>query len=71
MKLHTAAPSTFLVLLVGLTFAVLVFVAEYPVTSVIYALHAMFVVYLYVDVIRLEVHTQRNLQQKFIDSLDD
>ena len=71
VKLHTSAPSTFSVLLVGLTFAVLAFVVENPVTSTIYALFAMYVMYLYVDVIRLEVHIQRDLLQKFINSLDD
>ena len=71
VKLHTSAPSTFLVLLVGLTFAALAFEVEHPIASAINAGNAMFVMYLYVDVIRLEVHIQRNLQQKFINSLDD
>lgn len=71
LKIHTSHPSTLLPLLVGLTFAVLAFVVEHPIASAINVLLAMFVIYLYVDVIMLEVHTQRDLRQKFIDSLDD
>ena len=71
LKLHTSRPSSFLFLLAGLTFAALAFEVEQPIARVINALTAMFVLYLYVDVIRLKVHIQRDLRQKFIDSLDD
>ena len=71
VKLHTSRPSSFLILLAGLTFAALVFEVEQPTARVINTLTAMFVLYLYVDMLMLEVHTQRDLRQKFIDSLDD
>lgn len=71
LKLHTSRPSSFLFLLAGLTFAALAFEVENPIARAINALPAMFVIYLYVDSIRLEVYIQRDLRQKFIDSLDD
>ena len=71
LKLHTSRPSSFLFLLAGLTFAALAFEVEHPIASAVNTLLAMFVIYLYVDSIRLKVHTQRDLQQKSIDSLDD
>ena len=71
LKLHTSRPSSFLFLLAGLTFAALAFEVEQPIARVINALLAMFVLYLYVDSLRLVVDTQRDLRQKFIDSLDD
>lgn len=71
LKLHTSRPSSFLILLAGLTFAALAFEVEHPIASAINALLAMFVIYLYVDVLMLEVHTQRDLRQKFINNLDD
>ena len=71
LKLHASRPSSFLFLLAGLAFAALAFEVEQPIARVINALTAMFVLYLYVDVIRLKVHIQRDLRQKFIDSLDD
>ena len=71
LKLHTSRPSSFLFLLAGLAFAALAFEVEQPIARVINALTAMFVLYLYVDSVRLQVHTQRDLRQKFIDSLDD
>lgn len=71
LKLHTSRPSTFLSLLAGLTFAALAFEVEHPIASAINALLAMFVLYLYIDVLMLKVHTQRDLRQKFIDSLDN
>ena len=70
-KLHISHPSSFLILLAGLTFAVLAFEVEHPIESTINTLTAVFVLYLYVDMLRLEVRVQRDLQQKFIDSLDD
>ena len=71
LKLHTSRPSSFLILLAGLTFAALAFEVGHSMESVINASLAMFVVYLYVDLLRLEVHVQRDLLQKFINSLDD
>ena len=71
LKLHTSRPSSFLILLAGLTFAALAFEVEHPIASAANALVAMFVIYLYVDAIRLEVCMQRYLLQRFIDSLDD
>ena len=71
LKLHTSRPSSFLILLAGLTFAALAFEVEHPIASAINALLAMFVIYLYVDMLMLEVHTQRDSRQKFINSLDD
>ena len=71
LKLHTSRPSSFLFLLAGLTFAALAFEVEHPTEMIINALLAMFVIYLYVDMLMLEVHTQRDIRQKFIDSLDD
>lgn len=71
VKLHTSRPSSFLFLLAGLTFVALAFEVEQPIARVINALPAMFILYLYVDSLRLVVHTQRDLRQKFIDSLDD
>ena len=71
LKLHTSRPSPFLFLLAGLTFAALAFEVEQPIARVINTLTAMFVLYLYVDSVRLEVHIQRDLRQKFINSLDD
>ena len=71
LKLHTSRPSSFLILLAGLTFAALAFEVEHSIASAINTLLAMFVIYLYVDSIRLKVHTQRDLRQKSIDSLDD
>ena len=71
LKLHTSRPSSFLILLAGLTLAVLAFEVEHPISSAINAVLAIFVLYLYVDLLTLEVQTQRDLRQKFIDSLDD
>ena len=71
LKLHTSRPSSFLILLAGLTFAALAFEVEHPRASTASALLAVFVIYLYVDTIRLEVYMQRYLLQRFIDSLDD
>lgn len=71
LKLHTSRPSSFLVLLAGLTFAVLTFEVEHLRASIVHALLAMVVLYLYVDMLMLEVYTQRDSRQKFIDSLDD
>lgn len=71
LKLHTSRPSSFLILLAGLTFVVLVFEVEHLRASIANALLAVFVLYLYVDSLRLVVHTQRDLRQKFIKSLDD
>ena len=71
LKLHTSRPSSFLILLAGLTFAVLTFEVEHFRASIIHALLAVFVLYLYVNLLRLEVHVQRDLLQKFINSLDD
>ena len=71
VKLHTSRPSSFLILLAGLTCAALAFEVEHPITGAINALLAMFVIYLYVDMLMLEVYTQRDSRQKFIDSLDD
>ena len=71
LKLHISRPSSFLILLAGLTLAVLAFEVEYPISSAINAVLAIFVLYLYVDLLRLEVHIQRDLIQKFINSLDD
>lgn len=71
LKLHASRPSSFLFLLAGLTFVVLAFEVEQPIARVINALTAMFVLYLYVDLVRLQVYIQRDLRQKFIDSLDD
>lgn len=71
LKLHTSRPSSFLILLAGLTFAALAFEVEHPIARIINALLAIFVVYLYVDMLMLEVHTQRDSRQRFINSLDD
>ena len=71
LKLHTSRPSSFLILLAGLTFAALAFEVEHSRARVINALTAMFVLYLYVDSVRLQVYIQRDLRQKFVDSLDD
>ena len=71
LKLHTSRPSSFLILLAGLTFAALAFEAERSIASVMNALLAVFILYLYVDMLRLGVYIQRNSRQKFIDSLDD
>ena len=71
VKLHTSDPSSSLVLLVGLMFVALAFEAEQPIASTIHILYALFILYLYIDVVRLEVCTQRHLRQKFIDSLDN
>ena len=71
LKLHTSRPSSFLILLAGLTFAALAFEVEHPTASIINALLTVFVLYLYVDLLMLKVRVQRNLLQKFIDSLDD
>ena len=71
MKLHTSRPSSFLILLAGLTFAALAFEVEHPRESAANALLAMFVIYLYVTMIKHVVHVQRDLRQKFIDSLND
>ena len=71
LKLHTSRPSSFLFLLAGLLFAIPIFDAGDLRAKAANALPAIFVIYLYVDTLRLEVHTQRDLRQKFIDSLDD
>ena len=71
LKLHASRPSSFLILLAGLTFAALAFEVERPIASAANALLAVFVIYLYVNMITLEVHTQRDLRQKFMGSLDD
>ena len=71
LRLHTSHPSSFLILLSGLALAVLAFEAEYFIASTINALLAVFILYLYVNLLRLEVHIQRDLRQKFMDSLDD
>ena len=71
LRLHTSRPSSFLFLLAGLTFVALTFEAEHFRASIANAILAMFVLYLYVDSLRLVVHTQRDLRQKFIDSLDN
>ena len=71
LKLHTSRPSSFLILLAGLMFAIPVFDAGDLRTKAANALLVIFVVYLYVDMLRLEVQTQRDLLQKFIDSLDN
>ena len=71
LRLHTSHPSSFLILLSGLALAVLAFDAEHFIASAINALLAMFILYLYVDLLRRVVHTQRDLLQKFINSLDD
>ena len=71
LKLHASHPSSFLILLSGLALAVLAFEAEYFIASTINALLAVFILYLYVYLLRLEVHIQRDLLQKFINSLDD
>ena len=71
LKLHTSRPSSFLILLAGLTFAALAFEVEHPIASAIHVLLAMIVIYLYVGMLMLEVYTQRDLRQKFINSLDD
>lgn len=71
LKLHTSRPSSFLFLLAGFTFAALAFEVENPIARIVHALPAMIVLYLYVDTIRLEVLMQRDLRQRFIDSLDD
>lgn len=71
LKLHTSRPSSFLILFAGLTFAVLTFEVEHLRASIIHALLAVVVLYLYVDSLRPVVHTQRDLRQKFIDSLDN
>lgn len=71
LKLHTSRPSSFLILLAGLTLAVLAFEVEHPTAGIINALLAVFVLYLYVDLLMLKVRVQRDLLQKFIDSLDD
>ena len=71
LKLHTSRPSSFLILLAGLTIAALAFEADRSIASVMNALLAVFILYLYVDMLRLGVYIQRNSRQKFIDSLDD
>ena len=71
LRLHTSRPSSFLILLAGLTFAVLAFEVEHPTASTINALLAVTLLYLYGGLLRLEVRIQRDLLQKFIDSLDD
>ena len=71
LKLHTSRPSSFLILLAGLTFAALAFEVERPIASAINALLAVFVIYLYVDMLMLQVHAQRDSRQKSINSLDD
>ena len=71
LKLHTSRPSSFLILLAGLTFAALALEVEHPIAGAINALLAVFVIDLYVDMLLLKVHTQRDLRQKFMDSLDD
>lgn len=71
LKLHTSRPSSFLILLAGLTFAVLTSEVEHPISSAINAVLAVFVLALYVDMLILQVHTQRYLRQKSIDSLDN
>ena len=71
LKLHTSRPSSFLILLAGLTCAALAFEAEQPVEGIIHILHALFILYLYVDLLMLEVYARRDLLQKFTDSLDD
>ena len=71
LKLHTSRPSSFLILLAGLTFAALAFEVEHPIASAIHVLLAMIVIYLYVDMLMLEVYARRDSRQKFIDSLDD
>ena len=70
LKLHTSRPSSFLILLAGLTFAALAFEVEHPIASAINALLAVFVICLYVDMLMLEVYARRGSRQKFIDSLD-
>lgn len=71
LRLHTSRPSSFLILLAGLTFVALTFEVEHFRASIVNALIAAFILYLYVDSLRLVVHTQRDLRQKFIDSLDN
>ena len=71
LKLHTSRPSSFLILLAGLTLAALAFEVASPMERVINALLAVFVIYLYVDTLMLEAYTQKDSRQKFIDSLDD
>lgn len=71
LKLHTTRPSSFLFLLAGLTFVALTFEVGHFRASIANALLAVFVLYLYVDSLRHVVHTQRDLRQRFIDSLDD
>ena len=71
LKLHTSHPSSFLILLAGLTFVALAFEVEHPIASAINALLAGLVIYLYVDMLMFEVYTRRDLRQKSIDSLDD
>ena len=71
LKLHTSRPSSFLFLLAGLTFAALAFEVEHPISSAINAVLAISVLSLYVDILMLEVQTQRGLRQKFTDSLDN
>ena len=71
LKLHTSRPSSFLIPLAGLTCAALAFEAEQHIASTFHILHALFILYLYVDILMLEVYTQRDSRQKFIDSLDD
>lgn len=71
LKLHTSRPSSFLFLLAGLTFVVLAFEVVNPIASTTHVLLAVFVLYLYVDMLMLKVRVQRDLLQKFIDSLDD
>lgn len=71
LRLHTSHPSSFLILLSGLALAVLAFEAEYLIVSAINALLSMFILYLYVNLLRLQVHIQRDLLQKFINRLGD
>lgn len=72
LRLHTSHPCSFLTLFSGLALAVLAFEVDHSIAySAINALLAVFVLYLYVDLLRLEVHVQRDLLQKFINSLDD
>ena len=71
LKLHASRPSSFLFLLAGLTFVALTFEVEHFRASIANALLAMFVLYLYIDSLRHVVHIQRDLRQRFIDSLDD
>lgn len=70
LKLHTSRPSSFLFLIAGLVFAIAIFNAEGLIARATNVLLIIVVIYLYVDTLRLVVHEQRDLRQKFIDSLD-